>query len=787
MGLEQRPGITITENLISSVDDTNPYIPTVAFLSAERGVGNKNTTVTDQVDFINKFGYPTEYNYKTWYNIYEYLRYTNYINVMRVVDADTYQNYGIEFGMYFDGDSNLQVLNRVELTNYYNDDIAINTLQNYTIDNAHTEYTVINREATQTQDIAVSFCTTEDEYDSSITTENDIILIEDVWDDIPTQLLSGMELHQVYILNTDGTYTIKAISYLTDEDIQEVLTVEDVSGNYLTQIKITNNSELWDGGSFAHTSLYFRDTKKSELNNEPFGISGVYGSSGIPVGDDAESGDTDIYIVLTENVSLYDTTGKVIFYDKDVDITATSVAQGYLKSEELYITITGGDLSYADSADTYEYVANGGTSGLGYPTCTRIVYDSKIQNSTDIKTYRQLVQDVDFNKNFIFLVFKKYSGKFSLMEVYEVAKERDTSIHAMYKRNYCEDVINQNSKYVYFVKTPDYIYLDTVTSNNSITELVLEADNDTTDFTDLNTYSTFETATNFYRNTDNISFKYLLGIELNDGTNNNMNLAPLIANDRKDCIAILSPWNENDYLSTYNTMTSTILHDFGIKYNPIYVAENNTYTIVYDNMKMIYSEFLEEFIWVPTIGDVAGIYVVEDTVSVYSACAGYRTQPIKNVLKMLHTDVSDDNRDLLSYNSINHIIKNYENNEFYLYDILMYHDKDVLTKRLNIRRTINEFKYRLRLLLKPYIYEFNSYNLRQEVSTSINTTILNMIDAGALYDGYAICDGSNNSPNTINQNELHIQIALQPTQVIRQIHIEINIEKQTLNISEAEL
>ncbi len=796
MGLQQRPGITITENLIPSTETLISSVPTVAFLSAERGPSNINTVVIDQVDFINKFGFPTQYNYKAWYNIYEYLRYTNYINIMRVINT-SWENYGLEFGRYvIVGDT--YVRNKVELTNYYNEDIAFNTIQNYTFDSAHAQYAVINREITQTQDIAVAFCTQSDDYDLPITTENDVRIIEDVWDSVPEYLTNSMESYQSYLYTNAGLYYHYILTDLFDIDMEYVWTISS-GGNTYTEITIDNEDGLWDvdGITFLFEELYFRNTKRTDLNNSYFSIEGVYDSSGKIGGTPGVKTDSTICITLTQNLNLQDTTGTLLFYDStsSIDTTPTftdSVYGGYIKSEKRYATYDIADniLVYADSDNEYEYVANGETYSETYPVplCTRIIYDSKIQNSTTIKTFRNIFnKDVDFNLNFCFLVFKKYSGKFSLVEAYEVAKERDTTIGALYKKNYCEDVINQNSKYVYFVRDSSYSDLDVVTNLHSLSLNVLQANDDTTDFTDLDDYTTFETATDFYRNIDMISFKYIFGIELDDGGVVNMNLAPFIANDRKDCIAIISPWNDDNYLENYSSMTSYLISEFGIKQNSTYLSENNTYTIVYDNMKMIYSEFLEEYKWIPIIGDVAGIYTIEDIINPYSAAAGFRTQPILNVLKMLHTNVSDDNRDLMCYNSVNHVLKNYSDNNFYLFDILMYYDKDVLTKRLNIRRTLNDLKYKLRLLLKPYIFEYNSYYLRNEVTNNINIILSEMLDKGAIYGSSVICNDINNNASTIGQNELHIQILLQPAQVVRQIYIEINIEKQTLNLTEVEV
>ncbi|MCK9544817.1 MAG: hypothetical protein M0R03_22620, partial [Novosphingobium sp.] len=313
------------------------------------------------------------------------------------------------------------------------------------------------------------------------------------------------------------------------------------------------------------------------------------------------------------------------------------------------------------------------------------------------------------------------------------------------------------------------------------------------DYTDhdyyVDVYTSYTEATNFYRNKNNIEFKYLMGVELynSDSSHFDMNLCPEIAEERSDVISIISIWDETDYLDSYDDMTTVLLNEFGIKNNPEYLAVNNTYTIVYDNMKLIYSEFLEKYIWVPVIGDIAGIYTLEDLKNPFNSCAGFKTNPIQNYSKMLYISFTDDDLDSLCYHSINHIERNESNDEYYLYDILMYIDEDLLTKRLNIRRTLNDFKQKLRIFLKNFMFEPNTVNNREIISTQINMIISDMISRDGVIDGYCVCDDSNNTPDIINMNELHIGIVLQPTQVIRQISIEINIEKGTIGFTENEI
>jgi len=763
MSLQQRPNITITENLISNPTATIPQSFTAGFLTAEKGEGNKDVIVSDQIDFINKFGYPTEYNRKAWFNIYEYLRYSDYCHVMRVVDT-AWQNSVLEFGYNVD-----QLRKSSMLSNMYNSDIAFNSLQNFSFTGSTYRFGIFNREVTQNEDIAVSICTNSTDYDLPISTET-VDCFEKFVEDLPDELTADMKINQLYILNSSGTFSVEKLDNLFEKDIVSIET-DTVTG--FTKITIDYDADLYNVGVFIYADLYFRNTLSKTVNNNKYGIDSVT--------EDASY----TYIILDENLNLYNTTGNVVFYDKTSDWLTDNTVEGYLVEEEKYVTVTPGAAGYITYSDVeYDYVVN-----TDYTTATRIVYDNKIQNGSTIKTFfNMLNKNVDFTKNIVVFVHKKINGLFSLTEAFEVALERDASINAMYKRNYCEDVINQNSKLIYFkLNTASSLSTEIATCTTSITNCVL-SDTGSTDYTNLNDYTKFETATNFYRSTTSISLKYIMGIELLNGTTYTMNLSADIAETRKDCIAVMSIWNEEDYLSNYSGMISTLLDEFGIKNNPTYLTIDSTHVIVYDNMKMIYDEFNEEFIWIPVIGDICGIYATEDNKGlVYSAGAGYQTTPIQNFLKMLITDNTDTELDSLSYQSINHIQKNDSDNNMYLYDILMYKDEDLITKRLNVRRMLNHFKWQLRNLLKPYFFQLNTPYLRSKVGKEINSIISSMLNQDVILGGGVICNDSNNTPDNINNNQLNISIYLQPTQVIRQILIEINIEKSDIILTESEL
>lgn len=95
--------------------------------------------------------------------------------------------------------------------------------------------------------------------------------------------------------------------------------------------------------------------------------------------------------------------------------------------------------------------------------------------------------------------------------------------------------------------------------------------------------------------------------------------------------------------------------------------------------------------------------------------------------------------------------------------------------RVNVARLINYLSYNLDNLAKPFLFEQNDTQTRQSVLTVFNGFMGTLISLRALYDFAVVCDASNNTPATIDANELWIDIAIKPEKSIEFIYIPIRI------------
>lgn len=95
--------------------------------------------------------------------------------------------------------------------------------------------------------------------------------------------------------------------------------------------------------------------------------------------------------------------------------------------------------------------------------------------------------------------------------------------------------------------------------------------------------------------------------------------------------------------------------------------------------------------------------------------------------------------------------------------------------RVNVARLINYLKYNLDILAKPFLFEPNDQQTRENVQTTFSAFMQTLQTLRALYDFAVVCDDSNNTPERIDRNELWIDIAIKPTKAIEFIYIPIRI------------
>jgi hypothetical protein len=102
--------------------------------------------------------------------------------------------------------------------------------------------------------------------------------------------------------------------------------------------------------------------------------------------------------------------------------------------------------------------------------------------------------------------------------------------------------------------------------------------------------------------------------------------------------------------------------------------------------------------------------------------------------------------------------------------------------RINVARLVIYLRRQLSVLAKPYIFEPNDKQTRDEIKGAVESLLLELVGQRALYDFLVVCDESNNTPSRIDRNELWIDIAIEPVKAIEFIYIPLRL-KNTGEIS----
>ena len=102
--------------------------------------------------------------------------------------------------------------------------------------------------------------------------------------------------------------------------------------------------------------------------------------------------------------------------------------------------------------------------------------------------------------------------------------------------------------------------------------------------------------------------------------------------------------------------------------------------------------------------------------------------------------------------------------------------------RINVARLICFLRGRLEEIGKQYLFEPNDQITRNQISNTINSLMIDLVAKRALYDYLVVCDLSNNTPFRIDNNELWVDVAIEPVKAVEFIYIPLRI-KNTGEIS----
>jgi hypothetical protein len=273
------------------------------------------------------------------------------------------------------------------------------------------------------------------------------------------------------------------------------------------------------------------------------------------------------------------------------------------------------------------------------------------------------------------------------------------------------------------------------------------------------------TAYNLFSNKDTIEVDYLImgpGLDNKSESQAKANQLISIANERKDCIAVISP-HRADVIDITNTDTQTdnILEFF----SPL---SSSSYTVFDSGYKYTYDRFNNKFRYIPCNADVAGLMVRTNIVAYpWFSPAGQQRGILNSAIKLAYNP-NKAQRDQLYSLRINAIVNQPG------IGILLFGDKTALGytsafDRINVRRLFLTVEQALQRSAQAQLFELNDEVTRANFRNIVEPYLRDVQAKRGLYGFLVVCDASNNTPDVIDNNEFRADIFLKPAKSINYI------------------
>ena len=279
------------------------------------------------------------------------------------------------------------------------------------------------------------------------------------------------------------------------------------------------------------------------------------------------------------------------------------------------------------------------------------------------------------------------------------------------------------------------------------------------------TLGNLKTSYDLFSNRDDEAVDFLImgpGLGSRDLSQAKANHLISLADLRKDCMACVGP-HRADLVNITNTETQTdnLLQYYSSLSSSSYATFDSGYAYKYDR-------FNNEFRFVPTNGDVAGL-MVRTAINSYPwfSPAGQQRGILNNVVKLAYNP-SKAQRDRLYPARVNSIITKPG------VGTLLFGDKTGLGfasafDRINVRRLFLTIEQALEGAAEAQLFELNDELTRANFRNIVEPFLRDVEAKRGIYGFSVICDTTNNTPDVIDNNEFRADIFLKPAKSINYV------------------
>jgi hypothetical protein len=252
-----------------------------------------------------------------------------------------------------------------------------------------------------------------------------------------------------------------------------------------------------------------------------------------------------------------------------------------------------------------------------------------------------------------------------------------------------------------------------------------------------------------------------------------------ICETRLDCVAFVSPQNTvsgDPITGTGSTATTAIKAYRDLLPSSSYAVMDSGYKYQYDRYNDVYR-------FVPLNGDVAGLCArTDNTNDPWFSPGGLNRGQIKNVVKLAINPTKAD-RDVLYAAGINPVVT------FPGEGTVLFGDKTLLAKpsafdRINVRRLFIVMEKAIATAAKFQLFEFNDSFTQAQFRNLVEPFLRNVQGRRGITDFKVVCDGTNNTGEVIDSNNFVADIYVKPNRSINFITLNFVAARSSISFTE---
>ena len=375
----------------------------------------------------------------------------------------------------------------------------------------------------------------------------------------------------------------------------------------------------------------------------------------------------------------------------------------------------------------------------------------------------------------------------SILETFEGVSQAHDAKDSTGASNYYADVIYRQSKFIYWIDhistLSDGLGKTGTTFDNTVGDAFVISSTSLSGGTDDYAATNAEIATAYekFNDTENVDISLLLcGPSQTgaDATGDTKATAVMdIANDRKDCVAFISPARA-DVVNVANAITQT--------QNVVGFADglpSTSYAVIDSGYKQMYDKYNDVFRFVPLNGDIAGLCARTDNVAdPHFSPAGYNRGNIRGAVQLAFNP-NQAQRDELYKARVNPVVT------FPGQGTLLFGDKTAQAKpsafdRINVRRLFIVLEKAISTAAKFQLFEFNDEFTRAQFRNLVEPFLRDIQGRRGITEFSVVCDDSNNTADVIDRSEFRADIFIKPARSINFIQLNFVATRTGVDFSE---